>query len=986
MKKNIFIFLFVFIFSLGFLGSINPPAFTLADTTQDTFMIRAYGDSIASGDKLSSHDDYVNGITKIADGCYPQVFSESYIAHFGGEIVSKAVSGDETWQLLDILETDSQTEVFKNTEIVTLCIGANNVLGVALSNIKTYLLGEIDDTAYRALLQAGLDQFIEDWPTILEYFSGKKVVTTTVYNPYRYAAENFPDSLKNNVLLASFVTKFETMLEISMEYLQEINDIIRASASEDVYVVDIWNLFAGFSNEEYSQYLNVDTASISITLDMISNTSLLIQEFKEKCDPHPTYAGHERIAQEHLNVFKYFKLESSDLMGIKDINETVSLSLDTFESGSYTFKVNKKVGETTNEIATSQTYPASINPSLLEGQGNVFVEVYSTSDLIYTTNSLEYDIKNNSHVLSTTNSLQGVKENSDTITFTVKSTYTDSYTYKLCKKINNVETEYSSLSVTADKLNGKGTVYVKVYKNSKHIATTNSFHFDIILNSFSLTSDSENLNAIFDDGEKITLTVQAQNNNSLSFKIYNKIAENSVLLGSEKSVTIYAVDYEGEGSFYAEVYYDSSLLSTTDELPYNISINTHTISTTDGALIGLKDVNKTITIKVNKIYSGNYTYKLYKVTDEGETLLKESTGNATINAMDLVGEGTLYMAVYKNGKKVATTNALDFQISLNQFVISTTSDITDVVLDSTDNIEIKITGQDYSGYNFKIYKNGSYLSTTTSSTISISAESLSGSGQLYIDVYKNYSKIHSTNSLDYSITINEFSMSCSEENLTGYIGGERVITFEVSAIKTEGYIYKLNKRSGGVTTVLREVSTPVINITANDINGSGSLYLEVYKGQTCVYKTTNVSYSYNAINFIISSSLNLTTLESDDQKVSVNVNTASIPTPIFMLYRLDNGVKTKLQTTSTGEFEIKASQLDGEGTLFVEVYSEGHKIAESNALQFKYDSKNHSDDKKNENIEKVLIIGAIILVAVIVVVVVVISIIGSIKKKKMWKL
>ena len=1166
MKKNIFIFLFVFIFGLGILGNINPISFAFTSSVDDSFMIRAYGDSIASGDKLSSHEDYINGVTKIADGCYPQVFSESYIDHFGGEIISKAVSGDETWQLLDILETDSQTDEFKDTEIVTLCIGANNVLGVALSNIQNYLLGSIDDTAYRALLQAGLDKFTEDWPTILEYFEGKKVVTMTVYNPYRYAIENFP----NNALLSGFVTKFGTMLDISMEYLQEINDIIRASASEDVYVVDIWNLFEGFTNEEYSQYLNVDAASISFSLDMLSNTALLVQEFKEKCDPHPTYAGHERIAQEHLNVFKYFKLSSNDLNGIKHSKDKITLNLNSFETGNYTFKVNKKETGTT-VIATSSTYPISIDSSLLDGKGKVFVEIYNNNTLVYTTNFLDYNISYNTHTISTADNLQEMKDATDEISFTISSKYSDNYTYKLIrkmgevtqtiatntsttltvtaenlfgkgyvyvevyknnqlvdttntlsfsiysnnisissstalngyfeadesftihisadeslglnfklykkysnstteiysgtdtsidftannfvgngeiyaevyknttllkktesinysislnnhsistddnlsgikdkgetitikvtslsptgytyklyKKVDKIEYELPSLNITAENITGKGILYVKVYKNSKHVATTNSLEFNIILNDFRLNSDVDISEAIFDENEKINLSINSNViDESLSYKIYNKIGEEITLLSQEISVTLYAIDYPGEGSFYAEVYYNSSLLSTTDEISYNISINTHTISADDGALVGLKDINKNITIKVSSTYTGSYTYELYKVADNSETLLKESTGNITITAMDLMGKGSLYMAVYKNGEKVSTTNSLDYEITLNQFFITTSVDITEVILDSTDTIDIDIIGQNHTEYSFKIYKNGTYISTATSSSFTISAQVLKGSGQIYVDVYKNYSKVHSTNSLDYSITINEFNVSCSREKLTGYIGSNSVITFEVIANKTEGYLYKLNKRSSGSTTVLQEITTPIIEITANDINGAGWVYVEVYKGQTCVYRSTNISYSFSAINFVISTSVNLTSLKNDDQKVYININDTSIPTPIFMLYRIDNEIKTKLQTTSTGEFEIKASQLDGEGDLLVEVYSEGKKIAETNTLQFKYDSKNVGKEKTNSNLEKILIIGASALVVVIVVTAVVVWLIGSIKKKKMWKI
>ena len=809
----------------------------------------------------------------------------------------------------------------------------------------------------------------------------------TVYNPYKFAGENLPESLKTNIFLSGFVTKFENMLDISMEYLQEINEIIRNSASENLYVVDIWNLFEGFTNEQYSEYLNVDTASISLTSSMLTDTNLLIQEFKTKCDPHPTYAGHERIAQEHLNVFKYFKFDCQEsLSGVKDKDDTLSFNIDTFENGNFTYKLNKLVNNQVSLIKSSQTSPIVVDASDLTGEGKVFVEVYNDSNKIYTTNYLDYNLSSNSHTLSTTSSLTGIKELSENITFTIESTFTEGYTYKLFTKINNVESEHSSLTLSASKLSGKGSVYAKVYKNSVHVDTTNSLNFDIIVNDFSLVCDKTISSSTFDIDEKITLSVSGTTNDDLTYKIFNKIEEQSTLLSQDKSVAVYAIDYQGSGSFYAEVYYKSNLLTTTEEINYQIKINQHTISVDNNALNGLKDLNQSITIKINSTYVGSYTFKLYKSNEDGEVFLKQNSGNIKINATDLIGEGSIFVKVFKNDKQVATTNSLTYNISINEFSFKTSATIQNVILDSTDNIKFEIVGQDFTNYSFRLYKNGTFVSTSTGSSFNISAQTLSGSGSIYLDVYKNYSKIHSTNSLDYSITINEFSFSCDQSDLTGYVGSQKVITFTAQALKTQGYTYKLSKRSGGVTSVLKEVSTPIIEINAGDLHGSGNVFLEVYKGQTLVYKSSNIGYNFNAIDFVISSSVNLSSLENDDQKVYISINNTSIPTPIFMLYRIDNGVKTKIQTNGTGEFELKANMLDGEGELIVEVYSEGSKIAQTNTLQFKYDSKNLSKEDMAHKNDIVLIVIAIVLVVAVIGIALTIVVVGHIKKKKMWKI
>lgn len=811
MKKKWFIFLFIFVLGLSFITNLNPLSFASADVAQNEFIIRAYGDSISAGYKLSDYDNYVSGKSQITKESYPEVFARKYIETFGGEAIGKGVSGDETWQLLEDLRpyidgTASDMADFEETDIVTLCIGANNVLGVAMDNISTYLLGSLDDTAYRALLQEGLDQFIEDWPKILEAFEGKKVVAMTIYNPYRYASENFPSSLKNNVLLSGYVTKFENMLNISMEYLQDINDIIRASASKDVYIVDVWNLFDGFSNEEYSRYLNVNTADINITLNMLSDTSLLVAEFKEKCDPHPTAEGHNIIAQEHLNVFKYFKLSSQNsLTGIKDKKDQISLDLTAFENDTFTYKVYKKIDQ---------------NSSLIK-------------------------------------------------------------------------------------------------------------------------------------------------------------------IASTKTIAIDIEDITGDGEIYVEVYEGSNLIFTTDYLEYSISQNSHTISTQE-SLTGLADAGDKITIDISTAFGTGYSYKLYKQVSQITTLIGESTSSSIevdVNYLD--GNGILYVDVYKNGTLVDSTNSLPFDMVINTFEIEADTQLSDAVLDVIDEVVISVNAKDYTDCTFKYFrkntKSTSLLQQSTERTLTIPSEELEGEGEIYVEVYKNGNKRYTTQSINYSVTINDFSISCREV-LSGIMGSSNPININITAEKTAGYTFKLYKSSSGQTSLINEYNSPTISLSARELEGEGNIYVEVYKGNIKICTTENIYYDIAIGTFEISSKVDLLKL-SNNQKVVINLKVSAIENPVYILYQVKDDVYTKLQTTSYGNFEIQTSQLEKEGYLYAEVYSNGTRVANTNNLQFKISS----SQETHENMGEILLIVALTLIGVVGVVIVILIILSIKEKKKLWK-
>lgn len=361
---------------------------SISAATESNLKIRAYGDSISYGETLADTND-----------AYPAVFAKKYIDDFNAEFTPKGVSGDTTTDLLNHLEaykdgTAADINDFNDTDIITLCIGANNILSPAINSLTGFLLGSITENQFQASLDAGVDKFKEDYPKILEIFNNKKVVVMTVYNPYKYLSLNdiviSPANENLSASIATYDTKLQKLLEMSMTSLQVINDEIRNSASSTVQVVDIWELFSTFTKNQYTEYINADMSKITITSpwDIIN---ILNNFYSTNTDPHPTKAGHKIIAQKHNAEFKMssFKMDSSN---IQTSNDNITFTINTLLDGNFTYKVYKDAGNGPILLKESTTNVISLQASKLEGKNKIFAEIYLNNKLLERTNDIQYEL------------------------------------------------------------------------------------------------------------------------------------------------------------------------------------------------------------------------------------------------------------------------------------------------------------------------------------------------------------------------------------------------------------------------------------------------------------------------------------------------------------------------------------------------------------------------------------------------------------------
>ncbi len=230
-----------------------------------TMSIAALGDSITRGYGLAD----VNGqrfTSLVAD--------EIEDAGMTPKIANYGVDGIKSDELLAELEAGYYTAV-KATEYITLCIGANNILGPSFDFLEdaSNLEGEALKQSYQTLREKadrGCDQLAKDLPVILEtirkYNPDGRIILLNLYHPYAHF--DIPmDSIEEGLTLAS----------LTDEYICKMNDITAAYADDVAALVDVYAAFDGKSADYVCAYSE--------------NGELT------NMDPHPNAAGHEAIAE-----------------------------------------------------------------------------------------------------------------------------------------------------------------------------------------------------------------------------------------------------------------------------------------------------------------------------------------------------------------------------------------------------------------------------------------------------------------------------------------------------------------------------------------------------------------------------------------------------------------------------------------------------------------------------------------------------------------
>lgn len=168
------------------------------------------GDSIAAGHTInddweadygtgSQYGENGNASTVIVPGSYTNLIMGELAGRYGANRVSAtsfAQSGDRVDDLINKLSHEEVRNAIARADIVTVCIGANDVLEPALSHLEEYInagdavLDEIAATVEGNLATLDNDASPVSYKALFDKLTdinpNAKYVFMTVYNPYKY--------------------------------------------------------------------------------------------------------------------------------------------------------------------------------------------------------------------------------------------------------------------------------------------------------------------------------------------------------------------------------------------------------------------------------------------------------------------------------------------------------------------------------------------------------------------------------------------------------------------------------------------------------------------------------------------------------------------------------------------------------------------------------------------------------------------------------
>ncbi len=276
-------------------GTLGHESDDTSDTALDTDSLDEYlGNSyvyVALGDSIA----YGYGLVDFENECYPKLVYDAIVTDENPAAYSNyAVNGDTSADLIELLDEkasiNSDAEPLRHADLITVSIGANNVLGPSLAKLSEYYaMASSADPNLAALRipqiydemmaanEAGIEAFEADIVTIMNTLKllapEAKIVLQTVYNPYRHVNVEF-DFIKAKLDLASETERLVSAL----------NAIIKSNADTLGYTVA--DVYTAFNDQE--NVVNAD----SFTGDVNDFATAIVD-----ADPHPNKAGHELIAE-----------------------------------------------------------------------------------------------------------------------------------------------------------------------------------------------------------------------------------------------------------------------------------------------------------------------------------------------------------------------------------------------------------------------------------------------------------------------------------------------------------------------------------------------------------------------------------------------------------------------------------------------------------------------------------------------------------------
>ncbi|MCK8060106.1 MULTISPECIES: Ig-like domain-containing protein [unclassified Fusibacter] len=282
---------------------LAPYSFSFATETEpveppapETINYLALGDSVPYGTTYDTTDDSdpaYSGVDGIGE--YSYVDKVAYTLAGDGKMVNVTNLSVEGWVANDVLlqlqNDEIVREMIRNADVMSLCVGANNIMDAAPRNFFGIIdFYDIDWT----LANQGRGDFENDWSRIISEIEAivsginEDIVleVMTIYNPYDgddNDAYNKETSLFNETLIHDEADHYFSDSVLDGNRFNGLNTIIKNTTTVlDYRVVDVYQYF-----EDY--YAN-DKKAVTGFYNFFD-------------DPHPDKNGQDIIGDLHLDAF-----------------------------------------------------------------------------------------------------------------------------------------------------------------------------------------------------------------------------------------------------------------------------------------------------------------------------------------------------------------------------------------------------------------------------------------------------------------------------------------------------------------------------------------------------------------------------------------------------------------------------------------------------------------------------------------------------------
>lgn len=331
MKKNLL--LGIMLSAAIFCGGLFVPKAAYAE--QGEVKVVALGDSIAYGQTKASDDAATPDVDESQIPSYAVKLKEKLETIYSSVTVENlAHSGDVLSDMMTIV--NNNREKVQNADVITICIGANHILGPAVNAFSGSLTNIFTNiSSLGTSMKEGAALFSSTFKTSLQQITSlnnsAKIYVMTDYNPYYFttAKVNFMGEIlidlgpvvsyhQEGTGYENISASTRNMLNIQ-NGVTGINQTIRSAVSElnnsNIQLVDVQAEFqkkidAGeFTAASYKNYIDTATGSVSITDGF---------NFQQTLDPHPTAVGQTYIRDIHWDTMKTNLFSVTEAKILKD--------------------------------------------------------------------------------------------------------------------------------------------------------------------------------------------------------------------------------------------------------------------------------------------------------------------------------------------------------------------------------------------------------------------------------------------------------------------------------------------------------------------------------------------------------------------------------------------------------------------------------------------------------------------------------------------